>query len=305
MATRPPQCPEPMWWLINAIIALEPDDFEYAGSYVRKVGYHSTVNDNLASWPGNYSIRLPADLTGDRDKGRAFDITSKSAKRGDPTRLAKYGKRVKAAFDARDPRLSKWRERLGQIDTDRSVVGEGLDFQSWTIRTPDNTHEWHDHYGILTKYVNDWGAYRDMYSILIDQPLATYLRGESPVMAQQLRVRAYDSAEVWVVDGMFRRKELPGFANDNNNSHAASLLGPLGNNGNVYVWGGPASAMDYWGRDLDLFVDQPTVIDLDPEDITAINEKMLESVRALENDPATRAARQEDAFQGAQRAENE
>lgn len=173
---NPSRTTAPMWAFIERVLALEPGDFVFAGAYVFKSGYHATVADNLAHWPGTYSIRLAADLRGPRDKGRALDIKSRQAAGGAaPTIMARYGARLRAAALARDPRVRKWREVLGQFDTD--TPPEGIDFQSTAERVPDDTHVWHFHFSILTEFVDDLEAYDAMYSVLIGQPLADYTIG--------------------------------------------------------------------------------------------------------------------------------
>lgn len=170
---NPSRTTAPMWQFVERVLALEPDDFVFAGAYTLKSGYHATVNDNLQRWPGTYSVRLPADLRGPRDKGRALDIKSKQAAAGKaPTIMAKYGARMRAAAKTRDPRVRKWREVLGQFDLDKPP--EGIDFQSLAERQPDDTHEWHFHWSILTEFVDDAEAYDGMYSVLIGQSLTDY-----------------------------------------------------------------------------------------------------------------------------------
>lgn len=183
---NPAHISAPLWRFTERVLALEPHDFVYSGTYGLKSGYHSSVSDNLTWWPGNYSVRLPADLVSiNRQYGRALDIKSRQAAAGAaPTIMAKYGARMKAAAKARDPRVRKWREVLGQFDTDSPP--EAIDFQTLVERQPDDTHVWHFHWSILTLYVNDPEAYDAMYSVLIGQSFADYnatLPGGNPFMA--------------------------------------------------------------------------------------------------------------------------
>lgn len=280
---NPARTTAPMWRFIERVLALEPDDFVFAGAYVLKRSYHSTVEDNLARWPGDYSIRLAADLRGPRDKGRALDIKSRQAAAGkQPTIMARYGARMRAAAKARDPRVRKWREVLGQFDVD--TPPEAIDFQSLAERQPDDTHEWHIHWSILTAFVNDPEAYDAMYSVLIGQSLAEYLREEAKTMGQQLLVaRQAAPNEVWLVDGMYRRRvNHPTENQDNKNAHSANLLGNLGNGGQVYLW--PSQAhMDYWGIDVDtLRVGQAVVADAQ---IEAIAQRAAAAVVARDDNP--------------------
>jgi hypothetical protein len=171
----PARISQPMWDFAHAVVALEPNDFVYAGSYTLKSGYHASVNDNKRHWPNDYSIRLAADNVGNLNITRGLDIKSKQAAAGStPSIMAKYGARMRAAGKANDVRTNKWREVLGQFDTDKAA--EAYDFQGDFDRVPDNTHEWHFHWSILTKYAEDPEAYAAMYSIMIGQSLTDYLK---------------------------------------------------------------------------------------------------------------------------------
>lgn len=108
----------------------------------------------------------------------------------------------------------------------------------------------------------------------------------------QLRVRANDSPQIWVVDGMLRRKELAGLTNDNSNSHSPGLLGALGNGGKVYDWPAPSAALDYWGVDVSTFIDHPAA-KFSPEELAAINTAMAAALHDVAQDAV------EDALEGA------
>lgn len=168
-----------MWEFAHLVMSLEPADFEFAGIYADKSGYHNTVTRNLARWPGTYSVKLSADLNGVRDKARALDIKSKQAASGAaPTIMAKYGARMRAAAKAHDPRVQHWREILGQFDVDETP--EAIDFQSTAERQPDDTHEWHFHWSILALFVALAEAYEGMLSVLYGESPASwsaYARG--------------------------------------------------------------------------------------------------------------------------------
>lgn len=162
-----------MWAFKCAVMALEPADFEYSGTYTLKSGYHSTVEDNLRRWPGTYSVRDSRDLNGIRTKGRALDVSSKSAKRGSYGIMAKYGARMRAAAKAKDPRVRHWVEVLGQFDTD--TPPEGIFFSTAVEREPDDTHSWHFHWSIFALYVALIEAYEGMLSVLFGESLTDYL----------------------------------------------------------------------------------------------------------------------------------
>ena len=167
--------PDLMWEFACLVISLEPNDFVFAGIYADKSGYHNSVKANLSRWPNTYSVKLAADLNGDRTKARALDIKSKQAASGaKPTIMAKYGARMRAAAKARDPRVRHWREVLGQFDTD--TPPEAIDFQSLVERQPDDTHEWHFHWSMLAMYLALALAYEGMLSVLYGESLDSWNR---------------------------------------------------------------------------------------------------------------------------------
>jgi hypothetical protein len=222
---NPSRITDPMWRFQERVVALEPNDFVYSGIYADKPGYHNTVERNLAKWKGEYSTRLADDLRGPRDKARGLDIKSKSAANGNYVIMAKYGNRLRAAYDRRDPRLRKWREVLGQTDADRTP--EGLDFQGWYTRTPDDTHIWHFHWSILTAFVNDPEAYEAMYSILIGEPLADYQKRTGGIstmgQADDAFAREYTGVEPWVSGKSWMAKAVEAPLNIIRN-HTGSLV---------------------------------------------------------------------------------
>jgi hypothetical protein len=159
---------------MNALVALEPET-EDSGIYGDKPGYHGTRAENIErdGENGDYSVRAPLDKQGPADKGAAYDWTHHKAQRGDYSSMAKYGRRLRAAFDAKDPRLFGWREALGQTDLD--AAPEGLDFQGWYTRVPDGTHSWHWHLSELRAFVASWDNKACMLSVLSGETLAAYL----------------------------------------------------------------------------------------------------------------------------------
>lgn len=153
------------------MLALEPgSDDEDSGIYANKPGYHNTRAQNSS---GDYSVRDAADQRGPSDKAAAWDWTFRSAQNGDYSRISIYGKRFKAAFDARDPRCNVLREFLGQTDTDEPP--EGLDFRYHSTRTPDSSHEWHDHFSVVRAYVAVVGALDGVLSVARGETLDAYL----------------------------------------------------------------------------------------------------------------------------------
>lgn len=170
----PAHITETMWEFSHYVVALESNDFVFAGIFDDKSGYHNTVKRNLERWPGEYSTRLAADRNGVKDKSRALDIKSKQAASGaKPTIMAKYGARMREAARAHDSRVIHWREILGQFDIDKQP--EAIDFQSLLERVPDSTHEWHFHWSILAMYVAWAVPYEGMLSVLWGESYASWM----------------------------------------------------------------------------------------------------------------------------------
>jgi hypothetical protein len=167
---NPSRITEPVWKFRCDMLALEPgSDDEDSGIYANKPGYHNTRAQNSS---GDYSVRDAADQKGPSDKAAAWDWTFRSAQNGDYSRISIYGKRFKAAFDARDPRCNVLREFLGQTDTD--TTPEGLDFRYHSTRTPDSSHEWHDHFSFVRAYVAVVGALDAVLSVAKGETLDAY-----------------------------------------------------------------------------------------------------------------------------------
>lgn len=145
------------WFFMEQLLLLEPGT-QNGGQYAHKSGYHDTVNHNNSrsgAWQ-DYSTESQEDRDGNRDVSRGTDWTHPQAQSGNYTTMAKYGDRLEAAFNARDPRLYGFREALGQ--TDKDATAEGLDFDGWYWRTPDSSHAWHWHFSHHTKYIEDFWA---------------------------------------------------------------------------------------------------------------------------------------------------
>lgn len=193
---NPARITDASWWFMCQLLALEPSDSANAGIYANKAGYHNTRANLLArdEWRGDYSIRSAADKAGPPDKAAAYDWTIRSAQRGDYTTIMKYGRRVEAAFNARDPRLSGWREVLIQADPD--LQAEGFDFQGWYRRTPDNTHLWHMHASELRVNTPDYRNKRALLSVLRGESLATWRANEEDDMP----LSPQDLVSIWTHD---------------------------------------------------------------------------------------------------------
>lgn len=165
----------------------------YGGAYVRKPGFHSSVEDNLASWPNNYSIREAINRRDPRTVTRALDITLADDDMRTLTR------RLVDAVARNDPRLEGLREFFGTLDG-RTVYGRarrGPD-TDWYDATADSSHLWHIHLSFFTPFADDWAALSGLVSILIGEPLAEYLGG-----TMQLDLPKHGDKGTWV--GFFQR----------------------------------------------------------------------------------------------------
>lgn len=170
---NPARITDELWRFRTACLALEPGTADQDGGiYADKPGYHNTRAANASD---NYSVRDAPDKLGPSDKASAWDWTFITAQNGDLSRISIYGKRMRAAWTIRDPRCNVLREFLGQTDTDQSVVGEGLDFRYHTTRTPDSSHEWHDHFSFVRAYVAVPMALEGVLSVLKGESLTDYL----------------------------------------------------------------------------------------------------------------------------------
>lgn len=161
--------------LWNEFDKIEPDA-RLNGIYTGKRGYHNTRANHLAGRnggsPSDYSITdSPLDLLGPDDKAAAIDINLESARlRSDFRNIAKYSRRLMAAFQSRDPRLfydgkPVVREFFGNTDDDREV--EGWSLLRGRAVTSDSTHLWHIHISFHRWAVEVWPAVAGVLAVLI------------------------------------------------------------------------------------------------------------------------------------------
>lgn len=75
---------------------------------------------------------------------------------------------------------------------------------------------------------------------------------ERELAMTQMLVRPNDDPQVWLCDGMFRRRIADSdlVHEYNGQVHQDALLGPLGNGGQIFTTG-PAAGMDVWGIDIE------------------------------------------------------
>jgi hypothetical protein len=176
MPTKPAQITDPMWWFVEQCLALTPTSWvdEYGGTYTDKAGSHNSRERLIAKGLSNdYSIRDPLNKQGPGDKGAAFDWTFPTAHGGNYAEIVKYSARIKTAWETRDPRAYALFEVLCEADFDYDPEGYVF-YPTRSLRTPDRTHKWHIHMGFIRKYLNDWAAFRDLFSLVSGEPLTAW-----------------------------------------------------------------------------------------------------------------------------------
>lgn len=166
----------------------------YGGAYVRKPGFHASVEDNLASWPSNYSIREEINRRAPRTVTRALDLTLSDAD------MRKLTKRLADAAAADDPRLAGLREFFGTLDG-RTVYGLARRGPGtpWYAASADSSHLWHIHLSFFTPYADNWAVLTGLASVLRGESLDDYLGG---TMAER-NLAEYGDSGTWV--GFFQR----------------------------------------------------------------------------------------------------
>jgi len=168
---NPAKIPDAMWRLWGECLLVIPG-VRLGGIYAFKSGYHSTVQNNQANWPGNYSIRLPIDLTDPRDKARAIDLTMSTAE------MIKRTGYLKASIEhPNDDRLGCLREVIGTLNG-TTVYARIHDSPTgpWRVSSADTTHLWHNHDSVFTLYCAVWDARPGVYGL---EGVLSVLSGET------------------------------------------------------------------------------------------------------------------------------
>jgi hypothetical protein len=286
MAVAGPYVTTASAFFMNELVKMEPGT-ENSGIYANKPGYHNTRAGNIAldktdnTTVADYSIRLPADLKGPSDKSAGYDWTHEKAHSGNYASMAKYGDRLEAAFNAKDPRLYGWREALGQTDLD--ATPEGLDFVYWTRRTPDGTHSWHWHFSELRQFVESMINKLCMLSVLKGESLADYLAGGGVLLGGTVATVDLNLAQLlgtkYPTDNINRQvghvlMDLQVLRN--------SLVTPPGTkrtDGDKGTWVEEGSVLDIILKaSQKTLVDRETEVSLTPEDLEAIAVRAAELV---------------------------
>jgi len=161
----------------------------YGGGYTLKPGFHSSVEDNVTRWPGNYSIRDAINRREPKTVGRAVDVTLSGS---DMKRCTGH---LANAAAADDPRLAPVREFYGTLNGTtvfgRAHTGPDTD---WRSSSADSSHLWHIHLSFFTPYVDDWTALAGVVSVLVGESLDDYLSGGT----MERIIAEYGDSGAWV-----------------------------------------------------------------------------------------------------------
>lgn len=180
MAARNPdpvRISDAIWSVWTGFDAHEPSAL-LGGVYADKSGYHNTRARNQVRWPGDYSIRLAADLRGPSDKAAALDLTMSTAA------MIRTTKRLDVAARAMDPRLYPGgkpvlREFIGTLDGSVVYCYDLVERRAYWDR--DRSHLWHLHAGWLRQFVNDAAAAAGVLSVLVGESLAAWTARTNPI----------------------------------------------------------------------------------------------------------------------------
>lgn len=111
--------------------------------------------------------------------------------------------------------------------------------------TGDKSHLTHGHRSFF-RDTEGWRARVDNYlGLLIEFFEGPSIQGLA-ANGMQMLVKGPTDTATWLVDGMFRRELTPGEVVGQQQIHSTTLLGPLGNGGQVWT----GSDAKYWGVDV-------------------------------------------------------
>lgn len=161
----------------------------YGGGYTLKPGFHSSVEDNQARWPDNYSIRDAINRREPLTVGRAVDLSLSG------TDMKRHTGYLANAAAADDPRLAPVREFYGTLNGTtvfgRAHTGPDTD---WRSSSADSSHLWHIHLSFFTPYVDDWDALAGVVSVVLGESLDDYLSGGT----MERNIAEYGDSGTWV-----------------------------------------------------------------------------------------------------------
>lgn len=179
---NPSRVTDEMWRLWEESSAHIPG-VRLGGIYANKRFYHSSVEENLAKWAPNYSIRVPLDLNGGNRKfARAIDWTMSTTQMKKRT-----GYLRRSALDPRDNRLRGMREFYGTLDGS-TVYGLSKSDEDgpWEFATSDSSHLWHIHGATFAAFVSDWAALEGIVSVYSGETWGAWIKrkwgGSSPTL---------------------------------------------------------------------------------------------------------------------------
>ncbi len=235
---------------------LEPDEVGIVGdpAHMAGGGYH-LGNDDLARigrLNTDYSKRESARDRPGTNAASALDI-GQFTTRGHT--LASLSVAVVDACRRGDPRCRDVREVIYSPDGRTVKRYDRLGLRT----TGDSSHLFHTH---LTFFRDSEGHRAQPDNILgLLQELLRTPRTESITLptptgdTMQMLIRASDTPQIWLADGMFRRPIPPEWVAGVGNAqiHAAGYLGNLGNNGQVFT-AGSANTLDAWGVDIEAHI---------------------------------------------------
>lgn len=205
---NPSRIADPTWRLWEETAADTPG-IRLGGIFANKRCYHNGVEDNLRNWPGSYCIRLAPDLVSyNRKYARAIDWTMSDAE----MRLRTNRLRA-SALDPADDRLYAMREFIGTRDSNSvyCLIKDSEDGPWRFDGSRDDSHLWHIHGSIFTKYVNDWNALEGIVSVWIGETLEQWKARKGKSMSL-IGLRLGDEGQQ--VKGLQSRLHRAGFGNE-------------------------------------------------------------------------------------------
>lgn len=172
-----------------------------APAYPSAYGYHNSRDAHLAGRTeqgrGDYSVQLPSDLSG--NTGQYFcglDLSGST-----PT----ISKRLRAACDAKDPRVRPLREWFGSLDG-KVVTGNTHNahtIDGWRLTTADNSHLWHVHLSLFRCCAADLNVGRALADVILGKTFTQPVK--STRKEEIMIVRQTNKGAHWSTDGVTRR----------------------------------------------------------------------------------------------------